>query len=359
MKPIKVILAGGGTGGSVMPLVAIAEEIQRETNGKSLLLFVGTKSGIEKKIAKKYNLPYRAILAGKLRRYVSFKNVIDPLKIIAGFFQSLVILMKFKPQAILTAGSFLAIPIGVAAWVLRIPLIIHQQDIEKSLTNKILTRFAKKITVTFRLSLKEFPREKVVLTGNPVRQDILGASKEEGREYFDIMGDLPIILILGGGTGALSINQIVAQAVFELRQFCHVLHITGKGKKAAESKDRYQVFEFLEDDLKYAYAAADIVVSRAGISTLTELAELKKPTIIIPLPDTHQEANASFFEEFKAALNLSQKGLTSEKLVATIRKLLLERHDREKMSQEFDRVFEKHAAENYLAVIQEVIRDKR
>jgi len=215
---VKILFSGGGTMGSVSPLIAIYEKIKKK-NPEAKFLFIGTKTGPEKKAVESYKINFKAIASGKLRRYFSWNNFIDPFKIIWGFFQSLIILIKFRPNAVAIAGSFVGVPVAWAAWILRIPILIHQQDIVAGLANKLMANYAKKITISFEPSLKDFAENKTVMTGNPVREEFYVCNKEKGREVFDLKSELPVLLVLGGGTGASDLNKVIEESLPDLLQF--------------------------------------------------------------------------------------------------------------------------------------------
>ncbi|MFA5047770.1 MAG: undecaprenyldiphospho-muramoylpentapeptide beta-N-acetylglucosaminyltransferase [Patescibacteria group bacterium] len=317
---MKILLSGGGTMGSVSPLIAVYQEIKDKRSDVEFM-FIGTKIGPEKEAVESYKMPFKAISSGKLRRYFSWQNLTDPFKIVAGFLQSFSILLKFKPNVVMVAGGFVGVPVAWTAWLLRIPVLIHQQDIIAGLANKLMANIATNITVSFEPSLKDFFPQKTVLTGNPVRKEFHACDYKKSRELFKLKEDLPALLILGGGTGAQDINQIIEKSVPQLLQFCQIVHITGRGKGIEVRAEGYQQFEFLTHGMTEAVCAADLVISRAGISTLSELIIADKPTILIPIPESHQEFNAQYFQKNNAVVNLSQQSLNSEVLVGTIKEL--------------------------------------
>lgn len=318
---MKVILSGGGTIGSVSPLLAVYEELKTRQDNVEVL-WLGTRNGPEKKLVESYQIKFKAISAGKLRRYFSFQNFIDPFKIVIGFFQSFFLLKKMKPNVVLSAGGFVSVPTAFAAYLLKIPVMIHQQDIRLGLANKLMIPFAKIITVTFETSLKDFPSNKTTVIGNPVRKDVLSGSKEEAHKFFKLEEGLPVVLIMGGGTGAAYINNLVAKSIKELVSFCQIIHLTGGKVEKVYSDPRYKAFDFLTSQMKNALAVSDLVVTRAGLSTLTELSALAKPSFIIPMPDSHQEENANEFFKNNAAAVASQKNLSPQNFVAAIKELL-------------------------------------
>ena len=322
---IRIILAGGGTGGSVVPLLGVADEI-KNIKPEAEFLFMGTRKGVpEKELVRNKDIPYQSIFSGKFRRYFSLKNIIDPFLILIGFFQSFFIILKFKPKAILSAGGFVSVPIAWAAWFLKKPIFIHQQDIIPGLANKLIAPLAKKITISFDESFKNFSKEKTILTGNPVRKEILQGKKERAIKQFNLKDNLPVLLIIGGGTGALKINEIIVEIVPELVKFCQIIHLTGKGKKIKDKElkfKNYQPYEFLSQEIPDIYQAADLVISRAGLGVLTELSVLKKPMICIPIPDSHQEFNARYFAEQKALVLVNQKTLKPTQLLEKIKQII-------------------------------------
>lgn len=347
---MKILLSGGGTIGSVSPLIAIFEEIKKQ-QPKDEFLWLATRNGPELKLILGYQIPVKVIFAGKFRRYFSFKNFLDPFLVILGFFQAFFIILKFKPDAILSAGGFVSVPVVWAGWLLRKPALIHQQDVGMGLANKLMAPFAKIITVTFPRSLTDFPAEKTVLTGNPVRPDILTGSKEEGYKNFNLSPELPTILVIGGGTGAQRLNNIVIEALPELSSFCQMIHLTGGKIEKIVEHPRYHGYDFLTEQLKDAYAVADLVISRAGMSVLTELAVLGKPAIIIPIPASHQEQNAIEFFKNNAALLVEEKNLTPAGFLEAIKELLADKVQLENLSRNIKKIMPADAAQKIVKMI--------
>jgi UDP-N-acetylglucosamine--N-acetylmuramyl-(pentapeptide) pyrophosphoryl-undecaprenol N-acetylglucosamine transferase len=318
----KILLTGGGTAGSVSPLLAIVDDLK--SNNGFEFLFVGTKNGIEKQMVKEAGIPYRSIAAGKLRRYFAWQNFSDIFKIKLGFWQAFFIILKEKPDLVISAGSFVAVPVVWAAWVLRVPVLVHQQDVRPGLANKFMAPFAKIVTVTFEKSLTDYGK-KAVWTGNPNRitNYKLRITKENAEKTFSLKNNYPMVFVVGGGTGAEGINKLVEQGLENLMVFCQIVHVTGRDKMTAKRHEKYHPFEYLSrEQVAAALTAADLVVSRAGLNFLTEISALGKPAIIIPMPDSHQEDNAALLLEKNAALVLNQKNLTADELVVDIRELL-------------------------------------
>lgn len=359
---MKIIFAGGGTMGSVTPLLAVLEEIRKQAS-EAEFLWLGTKSGPEKKIVEKYGIAFQTIPSGKLRRYFSGWNFIDPFLILAGLLKSFAIIIKFKPQVILSAGGFVAVPVIWAGWLLRVPSLVHQQDVRPGLANKLTAPFAKIVTVAFSDSLRYFPRGIVI--GNPVRQEIFAGGKERAFASFKLERNLPTLLVLGGGTGALALNKIVVRAAPEILKFCQIIHITGgrldelsKFEAEALQKEnaRYHFFDFLVELLKDAYVVADLVVSRAGMGTLTELAVLGKPTILIPIPKSHQEDNAWYFKRRNAVYILEQEKLTPEIFVAAVQELINNKAELENLSRNIKEIVPSDAAQKMVDEILKIAK---
>ncbi len=320
---MRIVLSGGGTAGSVMPLLAVYEEIKKR-NIKSEFLFIGTKSGEpEKRILQGKQIKFRSIYGGKIRRYFDIKNIIDIFYTFIGFLQTLAILFAFKPDVIMGAGGYISVPVIWAGWVLRAKIIIHQQDIKPSLSNILCVNLAHLITVTFKKSLSSFPRSKTIWTGNPVRSDIFQGDLNKAKEIFQLNDHQPVLLVMGGGTGAMNLNTLVNQALPELLDICQVIHITGRGKRVSGTdRSNYHQYEFLTSEYIHALRCSNIVVSRAGLSALTEFVSLKKPVVLVPLRNSHQEINAQYFAEKNAAVVIEQDNLSPKILVAKIKELL-------------------------------------
>jgi len=347
---MKFLLSGGGTIGSVSPLIAIFEEIKRH-DPNAEVLWLETKNGAEHKLIASYNIPTKSISSGKFRRYFSFKNFVDPFFVLLGFFQSLLIILKFKPDLILSAGGFISVPVAWAGWILRKPVIIHQQDVRPGLANKLMAPTAKLITVTFKKSLTDFSAGKTKLIGNPIRADILTGSRERGYNFFQLDSARPTVLIIGGGTGAITLNKIVSESLDGLMNFCQVIHLTGGKVIEAKKYSNYRSYDFLTDQLKNAYAVADLVVSRAGMSVLSELAILGKPTIIIPIPNSHQQDNAVEFFKNNAALMIDESNLNARDFVAAIAEIINDKAQLSNLSDNIKKMMPVDAAKQIVEII--------
>ena len=320
---MRILLAGGGSGGSATPLLAVAQEL-RDRDRVAAMLYVGTRTGPETLLAAREGIPYVDVAAGKLRRYWSIQNLTDPLRVARGLAESLALVRRFRPDVAIGAGGFASVPPLSAAALLRVPVLIHQQDVIPGLANRLLAPIARRITVALPQTMGRFPTGRTFLRGNPVRPSVLTGDSKRGFGRLGLLPTVPLLLVTGGGTGALELNRLVAAAAPDLVGSCQILHLTGKGRGVAvpELGHRYRQREFLVEEMPDALAAASLVLSRAGMSTLSELAALGKPTVVVPMPRSHQVANAVAFAEQGAALVLDQPSLTPERLVRTVRELL-------------------------------------
>lgn len=361
-QTLKILLVGGGTMGPVSPLLAVAKHIY-EQNPETDFYFVGTRSGPEKKVVTQQGLKFSAIFAGKLRRYLSIQTLIAPFATFLGFVQSLVIILKFKPDVVFGAGGFVQVPVMYAAWVLQVPVIIHQQDVDLTLSNSLCAPIATKITVTFEHSTRDFSQgiglfseanNKVLWTGNPVRFNLdTLPTKADALKFFKLLEDLPVILVVGGSSGAEGLNKLVAQALSKITKFAQVVHSVGK--VVAKSSPNYYPHQYI-NRMDMAYAVADIVISRAGLSSISELSVLHKPAIIIPMPKTHQESNAAMLWSKKAALVFDQDGTEVDEFVQGIRNLLVDGNLQKSLTSNLAEIMPTGAEERISKVIYSVVK---
>lgn len=352
--------------GSVTPLLATAEQLK--TDGLTAeFLWLGTKAGPERAVVELAGIKFQPIIGGKWRRYFSLQNLAAPFLVLAGFFQSLIIIIKFKPQVILTAGAFISVPAVWAGRFCRVPVLVHQQDLTPGLANRLMAPFARKITVALEDSLKNYPTGKTSWIGNPVRASLFQGDRTAGLKKFNLQSGRPVVLIVGGGTGSVVLNETVDQALPELVGFCQVIHLTGiknhpsrRGASELRIKNQavkgYCAFEFLTTEMRDALAAADIVVSRAGMGFLSELAALGKAVIIVPMADSHQEANASYFARRNAAVVLPQADLTPENLTLAVKNLLDGKSDKANLERNIKSLLKPGAAEAMVKAVVELTK---
>jgi UDP-N-acetylglucosamine--N-acetylmuramyl-(pentapeptide) pyrophosphoryl-undecaprenol N-acetylglucosamine transferase len=355
----KIILTGGGTGGPVAPLLAITELI---CNLQSAIcnyefLWIGTEKGPERQMVENAGIEFRTIISGKLRRYFDWQNFVDPFKILIGFFQSIFIILKWHPDLVMSAGGFVSVPVVWAAWILRIPVIIHQQDARPGLANKLMAPFASVITVTFEKSLADYGK-KAVWTGNPVRNSIINYQSSI-TNYFNFGNSLPVVLVVGGGTGSDFLNNIVVKSAEELSKICNIVLITGRQKLSAKSYQLKAIrcYDFLNvNEMAEALHVANVVMSRCGMNFLSELSYLGKPAILIPIPGSHQEDNAALFKKTEAALVFDQKKITPTELILNIQKLLNDEDLRNKLSGNIRQVIKTEGAgKKICGIIQRIL----
>jgi len=361
---MKVLLTGGGTGGHLIPLLGVVFELKKiiknykrlhssaETMEPTSLefLLITPASDFNKNILEA-GIQIKTIKAGKLRRYFSWENFRDILKIPVGIIQSLYYVYKFKPDIVFSKGGFASVPPVIASWILRVPIVTHESDIVPGLANRIIARFASKILISFSAAEKYFDKNKVVLTGNPIRSDIAQGSRENALEFFKLSSDLPTVLIFGGSQGAQKINEMVLEILPNLIEKCQVIHQCGdKNYEEIKNKiskldlkypERYCIYPFINDEMKDAYAIADIVISRAGANSLAEIVALKKPNILIPLStsaNNHQPENAKFFSEKNASLIIDETVDNSQDLADAIFKLLADKNLQYQMKQNLSKI---------------------
>jgi len=367
-KRKKIILSGGGTGGSVTPLLAVAQELLKDRETVELV-FVGSKNGPEKKIVGHFaskigDLRFIPFIAGKWRRYLSWKNFGDIFIIIIAFFKSFGLLKQEKPDLIISAGSFVSVPLVWAAAFKKIPVVIHQQDARPGLANKLMAPWARVITVNFEKSLIDYGL-RAVWVGNPlimVELDSPEATRRFVLEKYQLDERRPIILLIGGSLGAQALNNLLWSARFALSDY-QIIHLSGAGKSLAQEREAnlsyYQIFESLpHEEILKLISTATLVISRAGLGVLTELSLLNKPAIIIPIPNSHQEDNAAVFARIGAAIVLDQKKVTSDVLVATIKRVLNSPSERTMLANRISHVIKRGAAERLAGIIWEILEIK-
>jgi len=310
----KILLTGGGTAGHVTPNIALIPSLR---NLGYEIHYMGSFDGIEKKLIEDYDIPYYGISTGKFRRYFSVKNFTDPFRVLKGFREAKKLIKQLKPDVVFSKGGFVSVPVVRAASSLKIPCIIHESDMTPGLANKLCLPVAKKICCNFPETLKNLPQEKSVLTGSPIREELLTGNKLTGIKICNFNSQKPIALVIGGSTGARAINTAVREALPQLLKDFQVIHICGKGNidNTNLTTEGYAQFEYVKEDLKDLFAAADVVISRAGANSICELLALKKPNILIPLPLScsrgDQILNAKSFETQGFSKVLNEEDMTA------------------------------------------------
>ena len=312
--------------GPVAPLLAIYE-IYKQHDRSANFFWVGTRHGPEKELVETYNIPYFSVTSGKLRRYYSLWNLVDIFKIFFGFFQSIVLLIKYQPDLVISAGGFVSVPLHYAAALLGIPAWIHQQDAQAGLANRLMAPVASQITCALADSQNQFKRRKIQWIGNPVR-DLSVPDLSVSRQYFDLPNDAKVILAFGGGTGSEHLNSLIIEALPHLPSYAHIIHLTGRDRPdnlaqgAVNTFKNYHPYKFLTSKMKDAYAVADLIIGRGGFVTITESASLAKPTILIPMNNTHQEKNVLELSDKKAVIMMDEKKVNGLNIAHAVKKLL-------------------------------------
>jgi UDP-N-acetylglucosamine--N-acetylmuramyl-(pentapeptide) pyrophosphoryl-undecaprenol N-acetylglucosamine transferase len=331
MSELRVIIAGGGTGGHIFPAVAVGHALQRLQPGTKLL-FVGAKGKMEMEKVPKEGFEIIGLDIAGFNRSNIFKNLSLPIKLLKSRMQARNIIKQFNPNAIVGVGGYASFPLLYAGQVMDIPTLIQEQNSYAGKSNKILSKRAKAVCVAYEHMDQFFPKDKIILTGNPVRNSIsqMSRSREEGTNWFALDHDVRTILIIGGSLGAKSINECIDAQLDELlKEGVQIIWQTGKPyyeqarKRAAAHSDKVKVFDFISD-MDYAYAAADIVISRAGALAIAELCIAGKPVIFVPYPfaaEDHQTSNAMALVKNNAAILVRDNEVRSE-LLKNLSKIL-------------------------------------
>ena len=283
----RIILTGGGTAGHVTPNIALLPRLKELGYD---IQYIGSYTGIEKELIEPFGIPYHGISSGKLRRYFSVQNFTDPFRVLKGFREAHKLIRQLKPDVIFSKGGFVSVPVVLAGKRCKVPVIIHESDMTPGLANKIAIPSAAKVCCNFPETLKSLPEGKAVLTGSPIRQELLSGNKIAAMDMCHFTSDKPVILVIGGSLGAVAVNNAVREALPELLKDFQIIHLCGKGKMDESLKDveGYCQFEYIKNELRNLFALADIVISRAGANAICELLALHKPNLLIPL-----SANAS------------------------------------------------------------------
>lgn len=320
----RIILTGGGTAGHVTPNIALLprlKELQYDIH------YIGSYNGIEKDLIEPFHIPYHGISSGKLRRYFSVKNFTDPFRVLKGFYEANHLIKSLKPDVIFSKGGFVSVPVVMAGKRNHVPTIIHESDITPGLANKLSMPSATKICCNFPETLKSLPADKAVLTGSPIRQELLTGDREAARKFCHFSSDKPVILVIGGSLGAAAVNQAVRNILPKLLDHFQIIHLCGKGKldESLNGIEGYAQFEYIQKELKDLFALADIVISRAGANAICELLALRKPNILIPLPANasrgDQILNARSFERQGFSMVLEEESLTDDSLLNAVHNL--------------------------------------
>ena len=327
-----ILLTGGGTAGHVNPNLALVPSLQQRG---WQIAYAGSPSGIERELVQKAGIPFYAISSGKLRRYFAWQNFIDPFKVLKGVAEAYTLLGQLRPRVVFSKGGFVTVPVVWAAYLRRVPVVIHESDYTLGLANRLALPTAHRVCVTFPETLEFLGKytAKAVCTGLPIRPELLNGSSDRGRALCQFHGELPILLVIGGSTGAQAINTAVRSALSELLAKWQIIHLCGKGNLDLSLQDKggYRQFEYVTAELPDLLACADLVISRAGANAIFELLALGKPHLLIPLSSKSsrgdQILNANSFAKQGYSLVLLEENLTAEELVRQVAFLYTNRQE--------------------------------
>ena len=324
----KIVLTGGGTAGHITPNIALLPEL---TSRGYEVSYIGSYDGMEKRLMADYDVPYYGIATGKFRRYFDLKNFTDPFRVIKGFGEARKILRQNRPDAVFSKGGFVAVPVVRAAASLKIPCVIHESDMTPGLANKLCIPVARRVCCNFPETLNRLPASRAVLTGSPIRAELLKGDREAARKMCGFEPAKPVLMVIGGSLGSAAINHAVREALPALLKDFQVVHLCGRDKidNLLLNTAGYRQFEYLKGELKDVFALADVVVSRAGANAICELLALKKPNILIPLPSGasrgDQILNARSFESQGFSIVIDEDYLSPKLLTEKVQELYFTR----------------------------------
>ena len=320
----RIILTGGGTAGHVTPNIALLPKLKELGYD---IHYIGSYNGIEKELIEPFGIPYYGISSGKLRRYFSWQNFTDPFRVLKGLSEANKLVRQLKPDVIFSKGGFVSVPVVMAGKRNKVPVIIHESDMTPGLANKLAFPSATKVCCNFVETLKQLPEGKAVLTGSPIRQELLSGNKIAALDFCGFTAGKPVILVIGGSLGSVAVNNAVRGALPELLKTFQVIHLCGKGKldQSLVGTEGYVQFEYIKDELCDIFALADIVISRAGANAICELLALCKPNLLIPLSKYasrgDQILNARSFERQGFSMVLEEEETTKDSLLEAVHKL--------------------------------------
>ena len=352
----RIILTGGGTAGHVTPNIALLprlKELQYDIH------YIGSYQGIEKELIEPFGIPYHGISTGKLRRYLSARNLTDPFRVLKGMGEARRLIKILDPDVIFSKGGFVSVPVVLAGKKRHVPTIIHESDMTPGLANKLSLSAATKVCCNFPETLELLPEGKAVLTGSPIRQELLSGDRYKAREFLGFTSDKPVILIIGGSLGAVAVNEAVRAILPELLKTYQVIHLCGRGKidPTLVNLEGYAQYEYIKEELKDLFALTDIVVSRAGANAICELLALHKPNLLIPLPANasrgDQILNARSFERQGFSIVLEESEITNETLLAAINRLY---ENREVYIETMKRSSQQNSIDTIIDLIESVAR---
>lgn len=347
----KIVLTGGGTAGHVTPNLALLPSL-RERGYE--IHYIGSYNGIERKLIEGAGIEYDGISSGKLRRYFDLKNFSDPFHVLKGYGQALHLIKKYRPDVVFSKGGFVAVPVVLAAHHYKIPAIIHESDMTPGLANKICIPSAAKVCCNFPETLAYLPKDKAILTGSPIRKELREGDRLTGLQYAGLSLNQPVILVIGGSLGAVAVNRAIRKILPQLLETYQVIHICGKGNLEEDliGQKGYVQYEYVDAPLRHLFAAADLVVSRAGANSICEILALRKPNILIPLSANasrgDQILNARSFQKQGFSVLLEEEQATEENLYQAIQNTYQNRR-------QFVEAMEQSTLSDAIATIMELI----
>lgn len=314
-----IVFTGGGTAGHVTPNLALIERLDRAAWD---IHYIGTQGGIEQELTADAGVTYHAVSSGKLRRYLSFQNVTDAFRVVKGLFEARRELRKIHPDVLFSKGGYVSVPVVMAARG-KCPVVAHESDYTPGLANRIASRYADTVCVSFPDTLQYVKGNKGVLTGTPIRAALFAGDRARALAFTGLSGRKPVLLCMGGSLGALTVNQTLRAALPRLLERFDVIHLCGRGKvDPAAACAGYVQYDYIKDELPDLLALADVVLSRAGANAVFELLALHKPAVLVPLTKGStrgdQILNAQYFERSGFALHLPQEELTEETLLNAV-----------------------------------------
>ena len=326
----RIVLTGGGTAGHVTPNIALIPRLKELGYD---IHYIGSYDGIEKKLIEEMDIPYYGISSGKLRRYFDRKNFTDPFRVLKGFGEARKLLRQLQPSIVFSKGGFVTVPVVLAAGRLHIPVILHESDLTPGLANRICIPSASKVCCNFPETLSHLPAEKAVLTGSPIRQELLAGNRIAALDFCGFTANKPVILVMGGSLGSAAINDTIRGVLPELLKTYQIIHLCGKGKldPRFDGIEGYVQFEYIKKELRDLFALADIVISRAGANAICELLALHKPNLLIPLSKNasrgDQILNARSFEAQGFSIVLEEEEVTNLTLLDAVNTLYQNRQE--------------------------------
>lgn len=326
----RIVLTGGGTAGHVTPNIAL---LPRLRDADYEISYIGSFDGIEKKLIQTQGIPYYGISSGKLRRYFDVKNFTDPFRVIKGFAEASRLMKQLKPDVVFSKGGFVSVPVVMAARRHHIPVICHESDLTPGLANKLSMPSATKVCCNFPETMQYLPEGKAVLTGCPIRRELMEGDRAAALTMTGFTPDKPVLMVMGGSLGAAAVNEAIRGALPELLEHWQIIHLCGKGKldESLNGTKGYVQYEYIQKELADLFALCDIVVSRAGANAICELLALRKPTLLIPLSAKasrgDQILNARSFERQGFSMVIEEEALTKETLLKAVTELESHRQD--------------------------------